>query len=265
MATDNFQQLFDFHWLWQRGVFYTDVQEGKDLTYYFGPLKNEIFDVVLPKLNRPQELDLQAIQQVFTKMGEIPSFYLAEDLKKKGFVEYLIRAGYSLTGTDTWMVLEPSLYKKQEPKSEVITITADNFKDFYTVLSPVFKDFSGNETYLEICKQCISKNIGNEFAKDLKLELYLIYDNGKPASGAGIFYSVEKNFAYLHDAGTLEEFRGRGYQTDLIEFRTNRAIDLGIDRVYTLVEHGGQSWKNMIKNGFNQAHMADIVSLKKTA
>lgn len=260
---DEFKKLFDLHWQWQQGVFVSDIKEENGLTYYFGPLKNEFFDVVLPKLDSPNELNLEEVKKTFTEKGEVPSFYITEDLQKKGFVEYLIRAGYSLAGTDTWMVLDNSVYRKEKAKAHVEVITQDNFKDYYSVLSKVFSDFPSNEKYLDICKNSILKEIGNENVKDLKLELYLIYDNGKPASGGGMFYSVDTDFAYLHDAGTLEEFRGRGYQTDLIKHRTNKAVELGITRVYSLVEHGGQSWKNMIKNGFNQAHRADIVALKK--
>jgi GNAT superfamily N-acetyltransferase len=90
----------------------------------------------------------------------------------------------------------------------------------------------------------------------LKLELYLIYEEGIPVSGAGLFFSKERNFAYLHDAGTLERYRGKGYQSDLIRYRVNRALEEGIDRIYSSVDYGSKSWANCIQCGLIQLHTA---------
>ena len=83
-----------------------------------------------------------------------------------------------------------------------------------------------------------------------------------PAAGAGLFYSEQGNFAYLHNAGTLNEYRKKGYQTTLIKHRVNIALENGIDNIYSIVEQGEQSWSNCIKNGFNQVQVMNILVKK---
>lgn len=262
MNTKQFKELFDTHWKWQMGVFATDLIKEGGAILYFGKLRSEFFDVALPDVSTPEELNLGSIKKRFEDTDRTPSFYLTEEKQKSGFGEYLTKNGFSLLDSDTWMVLDTNLHKKEEPASEIVEVTPGNFKDYYSVLSVVFKDFKSNERYLEICKGSISGNVKADNFRDFKSELFLIYDNGKPAAGGAMFYSVKGNFAYLHDAGTLEEFRGKGYQTDLIRYRVNKALNFGIDRIYTLVEQGGQSWKNMTKNGFAQEQVASIFSIK---
>lgn len=145
--------------------------------------------------------------------------------------------------------------------SKIIVVTPENFVDYNSVLGKVFSDFPGNKTYMKILEKTISDKLKSDFP-GLKSDLYIIYKNGKPASGAAMFYSKEGNFAYLHDAGTLKEFRGKGYQTDLIRHRVNKAISLGIDRIYTSVTQGSTSWSNSIKCGLNEMHTGFIL-LKK--
>jgi hypothetical protein len=263
MTQEDFQKLFNTHWKWQKGVFSTDIVEEDGVVYYFGRLNSEFFDVAIPQVGTPNKLNLDLIKRRFEAAERTPSFYLTEELQKKGFVEYLIRNGFSLLDSDTWMVLDESVYGEQEPNSKVTEVDLDKFGDYYSVLSVVFKDFQSNEKYLEICKNSLAGKVKSENFDDFKSELYLIYDNDKPAAGGGMFYSVKGNFAYLHDAGTLEEFRGKGYQTDLIKYRANKALGLGINRIYSLTEQGEQSWKNMIKIGFNQLYVANILGLKE--
>ncbi len=262
MNNKEFKNLLELHWIWQMGIFITEKKEIKGVVYYFGPINSEFFNLALPLIANPLELNLTEVKTEFEKHDRVPSFYITEDLQKLGFTDYLISKGYSSAGNDTWMVLDQSKYQKELSRSKVVEVTPEKFSDYYSVLSVVFSDFAGNEKYLEICKESISGRVTSEAFNDFKSELYLIYDNGKPIAGGGMFYSVEGNFAYLHDAGTLEEFRGKGYQTDLIRYRTNKALSLGITRIYSLVEEKSQSWKNMIKNGFEQVHSANIITLK---
>lgn len=262
MTQEEFCDLFETHWKWQMGVFTKEIREEDGLVYNFTYLKTEIFDIVRPLIDNPEKVNLDLVKKRFERLELTPSFYLTEEFQKKGFVEFLIRNGYSFLDSDTWMVLNQKTLSKNDIGIEVVEITPENFSDYYSVLSKVFSDFPANETYLQICKKSLTKKLSTHEFPDFKSELYLVYDNSKPASGAGMFYSVKGNFAYLHDAGTLKEFRGKGYQTDLIRYRTNKALELGIDRIYSLVEQGGKSWKNMIKNGFNQEQIANIITLK---
>lgn len=259
----DFDELLKTHWIWQKGVLISEENNIDSAVLCFSPINSEYFNLAIPNIDDPRRLDLVAIEKEFVERDRVPSFYLTEDKQKKGLAEYLVRKGYSYSGGDTWMAFDVNNQLNRKIDSEIKEITQEKFDDYYSVLSRVFSDFSGNDKYLEICKDSISGKVTSNSFKDFRSELYLIYDSEKPAAGCGMFYSKEGDFAYLHDAGTLEEFRGKGYQNDLIKYRVNKALEAGITRIYSIVELGGQSWKNMIKNGFSQKQLVYIISKKK--
>ena len=73
-----------------------------------------------------------------------------------------------------------------------------------------------------------------------------------------LFYSAEENFGYLHDGGVLKIARNKGYQTNLIRHRINVCLEKGISRIYATANHGNQSWRNCIKNGFEQIQVVEV-------
>jgi len=148
---------------------------------------------------------------------------LLEKYQELGFNDYLISQGFKIDSHEAWMVLNQERYLDNKVKAEIIRIDESNFSDFDEVLMKAFNTFPGMEEYLAICKRLTSNKPENYFS-DFSTELYLIYDDGKPAVAAGLFFSKQGNFGYLHTAGTKEEFRGKGYQTALLKHRVNRAL-----------------------------------------
>lgn len=253
MYRNYFKEVWDLHLQWAKGVLYKDILQKTTSKLVISEIGGEFYNFAFPTINNPSEFDQKEVEEILTEKNEKPVIVLLEEHQKVGFTEHLIRGGYTFWARDTWMGYDEETYKNTEVKSEVVKITPDQFPDYNAVLGKVFVDWPGNDTYNEICRKTITGEIKGDFP-GLQSELYVIYDNGKPAAGAGMFYSKEGNFAYLHDAGTLEEYRGKGYQTDLIRHRTNIALEKGIDRIYSSVEHGEQSWSNMIKTDFNDMH-----------
>lgn len=264
MKLIDFNKLLQTHWDWQQGNLSSMTKSGDGVCFHFSTIVSDFFNLAEPLVENPNEVDLKKIEKEFKDNDRNSSFYLTEEKQKQGFVEYLVRNGYTFEGTDTWMILDKESYKEEIQKSDVVSVTNENFSDYDKILSSAFSDFGGIKRYLEICNDTITGGSSSLKFDDFRSEIFLIYDNNEPASGGAMFSSVKGNFAYLHAAGTLDKFRGHGYQTDLIKFRVNKALENGITRIYSLVEQGSQSWKNMIKNGFYQAHVANIFAKKAT-
>ena len=261
MNKNYFTELWELQTIWGEEIFYKEVVDSETFVGLSSTVPIEYFNLVYPKVSNPKKLNIKEVESFFERIKEKPSIYLLDQHIKNGFVEYLVRLGFKFESRDTWMGFDKNTYLNNPIKSQITEVTPDNFYDFKTVLGEVFKDFTGNPRYLEICEKTLSGEMKNKVA-DLKSQFFLIYEGGRPVSGAAMFSSVKNNFAYLHNGGTLKEFRGKGYQSDLIRHRTNIALSMNINRIYAIVDHGGQSWSNFIKSGYNQMHMGVLVVKK---
>lgn len=246
---------------WSLGILVKEVIGGKTVEVTLSDVSGQYNNFAIPRVDAPDQLDLNEAKRLLSKNGSAPSIFLTEEQQRSGFVEFLIKHDFRLDARDCWVGYDSETYINKPQETEAIEVLADKFDDYEAVLGPVFAEFPGNEKYLEICRKTLTGEMKNDFP-GLKSEFFLIYDNNKPASGAGMFYSKEKNFAYLHDAGTLEQFRGRGYQTNLLRRRINKAWSLGIDRIYSSVEQGSTSWRNCLKIGLNQMQTIFVLVAK---
>ncbi len=252
MFRNYFAEIWELHPRILNGVLYRDITNLGYADLVSSPVPGEYFNYAIPIGTDPSQLNISDLKQRFAAIKEKVCIYLLEEHLQSGFVEYLIRQGFKFEGRDSWMGYDKNTYRDSNISSTVVEVTSDMFVDYKFVSESVFSDFPGNETYIEICRRSLEGV--NSIYPDLKSELYLIYDEDKPAANGGMFYSKEQNFAYLHDAGTLEQYRGRGYQSSLIKYRVNKAVGLGIDRIFSSVDHGGKSWSNTIKCGLNNMH-----------
>lgn len=251
-----FDKLWELHSTWDKGILIREIRKTKSAKTYLSEINGTYSNFVTPEVDEPEEFNLAEVEQVLAEAGQKFSIYLFEDKQSSGFTEFLVRRGYKLESRDTWLVLDMDLYKKRDINSEIVKVTSDNFVDYRKLLVGVFGEFPGMEKYLDVYLNSIREGTKSSFS-DLVSELYLIYDNGNVASGAGVFYSKKGNFAYFHSSRTIKDYRGKGYQTDLIHKRVNVALENGISQIYVVADHGSQSWSNWIKNGFRQIQVTN--------
>lgn len=248
---NNFVQLWEDHMAWSQGVLVNEVVELPFAKVYLSPVEGPYYS--FGRLHRtPTKDELSQLEKEFTSRKKQPSLFVDRYQHEEKLTDFLVRSGYHFGGNDTWMLLNENLYSSSDVNADVVKITPETFDDFEAVLGVVFKDFGGNKTYLDICKKSNAGDVSSD-VDDFGSELYVIYDDKKPVAGAGVFYSKSKNVAYLHNAGTLESARGKGYQTALIRHRVNLMLEKGITRQNSIVSLGSISWANMIKNGFEEA------------
>ena len=167
----------------------------------------------------------------------------------------IAKNGYHIKDRDAWMAMDLSeLNEEFKESGKVKEINENSFPDFHKIMSEVFADFPGNEMGLEKCKLSLSNK-----KSDMKSTFYAIYENEKPISGAGLLIDKSHSIAYMYYTGTLKEYRKRGYQTELIKHRINIAKKVGIHYIYTIVEEGGDSWKNIVKAGLSQIQCVKLL------
>lgn len=253
---DNFQKILNAYIDLNEILLADHIEKFETHIYIQSKIKSPYYSITIPLTEKVELFDIKSIEKNYSESGNKSSIYLLETQQLSGFTEFLIKSGYTFDGRDTWMLFDKTNKNAAIPVKPV-EITKETFTDFYNVLDVVFSDFDGNDSYQSVIKNSLG-SVLNTLHPDLVSRVFVIYENSTPVSGGALLYSKSGNFAYLHDTGTLEEYRGKGYQTSLIRHRVEIATKEGIENIFSLVEHGGQSWRNMIKNGFKQKHVANL-------
>lgn len=253
-----FEELWRSHTRWTDGVLVQKIHEKPYGNLYLSDIGGPYYS--FSRLTeKPTDHILKEIEDIFSKSNEDASIFLSRQEQSEHITEYLVRQSYRFRGTDTWMVLNKSDYENSEVTSDIVEVNSETFDDFEVVLAEIFKEFSGNKKYLQMCRGTLNGNVKSA-VEDFEAKFFVIYDGDTPVAGAGMIYSVKEDIAYLHNSGTLEKYRGKGYQTAFIRHRVNLAHELGINRMYSIVEQGTVSWANMIRNGFSEAECFLVMS-----
>lgn len=247
-----FAKLWDTHHTWGKSLWVKQKHTiDESIVVIEGMFNSIYFTYAYITGNTVSVSQLQAAQELFQSLKAQPIIMLNRQNQTVHLTEFLIKNGYQFSSNDSWMLYNAQYPVEKSTDIHIADIDPNNFNDFYSVLSVVFSPFVNNEEYLTMCRNSLSTKADNGI-NDFTSTFYVIYDNEVPAAGAGLFYSLEQNFAYLHNAGTLEQFRGKGYQSALIKHRIHLAQSLGINRIYSVVSQGSVSWANMIRSGCDE-------------
>ncbi|OGY10951.1 MAG: hypothetical protein A3H88_02260 [Candidatus Blackburnbacteria bacterium RIFCSPLOWO2_02_FULL_44_9] len=254
---EKFKTVWDLTATWGVGLLFDEIFDQNGIRFFFNYRDPSIYSNYALPLS--EQVDFEKIIGTHQAKGKTPAVYLQQSQQASGILEEAVKKGFSLDTRDTWMILDVKNRKRIETKPVIIEVNPENYEDYKKIMFSTFADFPGNESYFEMCRKTLDGIQDNHFA-DLCSEFYLIYEDQIPVSGAGMFYSRDGSFAYLHATGTMEDYRGKGYQTALINHRINKALNLNVKNIYSMVEHGSQSWKNMIKNNFDQVQVGYILT-----
>ncbi len=256
---EKFQQLLGIHEKWGNKLIFSEIIESDQAKIYLSEEDPSCYYNYATPKTEPEEFNWNEFDKVFSEKGKNPALYLSEENQANGFLESAVRHNFKIAAADTWLLLDTDYYKTAASEVDVTNVTQESFDDYKNIMNEVFADYPGNEGYLEMCRK-VQSGEARSGVSDFVAEFYLINDGAIPVSGAGMFYSKRGGFAYLHNTGTLKAFRGRGYQTSLVRHRIDKALSLGVTNIYSLVEHGEQSWRNLIKVGFKEAQVVDLMS-----
>ncbi|MEK9179465.1 MAG: GNAT family N-acetyltransferase [Patescibacteria group bacterium] len=143
------------------------------------------------------------------------------------------------------------VYKELDKNNEVPSlnfaeVNKNNLNLFIQVSTECFPDFPNNTEYCEFCYKISSA------VKDKRnLNIVLMIDN-KVAAFGSVLVSSELKIAYLHNLGTLGQFRRKGYFEALVKYLSNFAFQNGATIICANVEDGGASHSGFTKLGYKK-------------
>lgn len=82
---------------------------------------------------------------------------------------------------------------------------------------------------------------------------FIVYLQDEAVGMGSLFVDGEEG--YIGNDFVFPGARGKGVQRALSHYRMNVATQLGLNRVYTDVEYGTESYKNMLNSGFKQVFL----------
>lgn len=89
--------------------------------------------------------------------------------------------------------------------------------------------------------------------------ILVVEAEGRPAAGA--ILTIGDGIGYLALAGTLPEFRGRGFQQALIAARIAAAAEAGCQLIVATAEFGSVSHRNIERGGLRTAYTKPVLRL----
>ncbi len=245
-----FQEIYAQYRRWVVGIFFQEIRHLGTADLWLSGIPSEYFSFGAPTVAEPALFDIQGVEDALAREGKRPAVVLTEAQQALGFPELLVRRGYVLDNRDAWLIFQESADRVHSDSGlELREIGLDDFGEYTAVMARIFPSFSGRSQYSQMEHDFMLGTVRSPVA-DLKLRIYAGFDGGKIVAAGAMFWSQAEKFCYLHDGGTLEEFRGRGYQQALIQKRVDDCLKMDTERIYVSTEQGTASWRNCIKSGF---------------
>jgi len=256
----SFEDLWKAYTELCQGVLIKDIKNLKTADIIIGNTPDAWYNFALPKVKKPADFDLEEIKKILSPISAPASIYLWEKYVKAGFPRFLKQNGYELFGTDTWLVLDKKTETDLTVSVPMEQIGLSKFLDFEELTNEVFKEEGyDNRPYNKICRETLT---GKRKSKvpGFSSEFFMIYEDGKPAAGGGLF--LTKEVGYFHNDATYKQYRSKGYHTALIKERIKFCSDKGIKILYSIVEKDGQSFRNFKRCGFKPWQVCELFTLK---
>lgn len=255
-----FEDLWQAHFEWARGVLLKKIKPLKAIDIYFGYPPTEWFNFALPTVEKPECLDLNEIKKILSPVSPPTAVYLHEKHVKAGFPEFLTQNGYQFMGTDTWMVFDKKISGELTSETPVEHIGLAKFADYDKLTHGVFKrEGYDDPTYNEICRKSLTGEMKSK-VPGFSSEFFMIYKDDKPVAGAGLFLTRE--VGYFHNDATYKQYRKKGYHAALIKERIKFCLDRKIKTLYSIVEKDSQSFRNFKRCGFKTWQVCELFTLK---
>jgi len=254
----SFEDLWRAHTEMCQGVLVKDIKKLKTADVIIGNTPDAWYNFALPKVGKPADFDLEEIKKILFPISPPTTIYLWEKHVKAGFPEFLKQNEYQSFGTDVWMVSD----KKTAMEVDILIeqISLDKFSDFNQVTVEVYEEEGYDDRpYNKICREALTGERKSK-APGFSSEFFMIYEDSKPAAGAGLF--LTKETGYFHNDATYKQHRRKGYHTSLIKERINFCLNKGIKTLYSIVEKDSQSFRNFERCGFKTWQVCELFTLK---
>jgi len=231
-----------------KGAAFTNIKTEESFLFLESPA---IFNEYIVPLTFLDKFDTQTADDLFNQEMEDNkniSYYLRQTLVDD-YQAYFANLKLSRDYIDSYMVYNTKDFLEIDIKeTKLLEVTKENFDDYKETALELFESWSNEGDYVDYFNKLAEEhNTEDKIFKDFLLKL----DN-QTVSIASVIFDVQMNLAYIHNAGTLNEFRRNGYFNIINSFIINKAFDLGITRTYSITEKDGESYYAYKKLGFKE-------------
>lgn len=229
-----------------KGTAFTNIVVKESYIFLEAPA---IFNEYIVPLTFLDKFETQEAHDLFLTKGDSTnlSYYIRNTLLDD-YTDYLNSLDLSLDYVDVYLTYTSNEILNPELNDcELRKVDEEFFDEYKQVALEIFPNWSNEEEYVEYFN-----NLSKEKNTDKIYTDYALIKDGQIISIASTIYDVKANLAYIHNAGTVLEYRRKGYFTLINKLLINKAFDLGINRSYVIVEKDSESFNAYKKIGFNE-------------
>jgi GNAT superfamily N-acetyltransferase len=192
---------------------------------------------------------LDAIEQAWADRGESVRFELST-LADPSMAPTLTARGYRLTGFENVLgrAVGPGDAVPVLDGMSIAALPQDEWRVWMNVALDGFATPDGSAPGEETYPRELLESIFVDFAATPGFERYLLTVGAEPAGAASL--RLDDGLAQLCGAATLPQFRRRGIQAALLQFRLARAREAGSDLAVVTTQPGSKSQANAMRQGF---------------
>ncbi len=188
---------------------------------------------------------LEDILDEYEKVNAVPAFDLNSLNMSRELMQALISEDYCYSDQLVFMVLEDLKTYPVANGLEIITVTEESAELF---LNLVLK----SNPAMAIDPKVIEEKKVYFYNENFKN--YIVKVDGNIAAMGSLF--IDGDTGYIANDYTFPDYRGKGCQSKLLEYRINTAKELNLSKIVTDVEFGTQSQQNMEKYGFRMVYLS---------
>jgi len=227
-----------------KDVIYISVVREKSFIHIKSIFKDSWYNFIIPIVivDKFDWKEAKGIIKEEKKDNVEMSFYVHDSLVND-YKESIVRKGYKNFGTDVYMCLElDKLF--DDISGDFVALNKDDRDEYLEATVKCFPDWENEKDYSEYfynLMQTSSENIHHTI---------LLKVNNKLASFGSVVISKKLRLAYLHNLGTLGEYRRKRYAENITKYLCNLAWKNSVEKVYGLLEKDESSYCLFKKQGF---------------
>lgn len=232
-----------------KGAAFTNIKVTESYLFLESPAILSEYIVPLTFLNQFNSQEAHDLFLNEQDQGKNISYYLRSTLLDD-YKDYFNKLRITEDYVDSYM-LKLLENKEQIENNDTILeeVNDSNFEEYKLNALEIFNTWSNEEDYVSYFNQ-LSKSSSNgeeKFYKDYVLTL-----NKSIVSIGSVIFDIDMNLAYVHNAGTVTDYRRNGYFYILNKCIINKALEYGINRIYSITEKDSDSFNAYTKLGFKE-------------
>ena len=225
-----------------KNILYKDFVEYETFIHGESFLEDALYNYIIPKVEA-EKLNKEEVDTVVASeegKGISMTYYINESLKSS--FSDLLRSNEDY-GDDTFISFKLKETLKAE-RTDYTELSEEDFEEYISLAKECFSDWDNEEFYSRMFLEHGAEKEGKI------LKTLIFKDEGEIVSFGSVVVDRNLKLGYLHNAGTREESRNRGYFSDITKGLCNIASEQGSDEMYAIVEDGEGSYQALTRLGF---------------